>query len=101
MSCGTDAATAFAGITRRPYVEPPQLPRLALCLPPCADRRREDFMAAHTVAIAADAFLMSKIPWSFGWFRLKRSATRHSETLDRSRAPKLRRTERPVRRNFG
>jgi type III restriction enzyme len=57
VSSGADAVTAFAAITRRAYVEPPQLPGLPYVCLRVPTGGGKTFMAAHTVGIAADAFL--------------------------------------------
>jgi type III restriction enzyme len=61
-SSGRDAGAAFVSLTRRPYVEPPQLaglPYVCLRVPTGGGKT---FMAAHTVGIAADAFLRVENP---------------------------------------
>ncbi|MCW3477777.1 DEAD/DEAH box helicase family protein [Limobrevibacterium gyesilva] len=62
MSGGSDAVAAFAATTRRPYVEPPQLPGLPYVCLRVPTGGGKTFMAAHTVAIAADAFLRVENP---------------------------------------
>ena len=57
VSTGSDAITAFGAITRRLYVEPPQLPGLPYVCLRVPTGGGKTFMAAHTVGIAADAFL--------------------------------------------
>jgi type III restriction enzyme len=62
VSGGGDAIAAFAAITRRTYVEPAQLPGLPYVCLRVPTGGGKTFMAAHTVGIAADAFLRVENP---------------------------------------
>ena len=62
VNTGNDAAGAFFGITRRTYVEPPQLPGLPYVCLRVPTGGGKTFMAAHTVGLAADAFLRIENP---------------------------------------
>jgi type III restriction enzyme len=62
VSGGSDSAAAFVAITNRPYVEPPQLPGLPYVCLRVPTGGGKTFMAAHTVGVAADAFLRVENP---------------------------------------
>ena len=59
---GGDAAAAFFALTHRTYVEPPQLPGLPYVCLRVPTGGGKTFMAAHTVGVAADAFLRVENP---------------------------------------
>jgi type III restriction enzyme len=62
VNASNDAAGAFFAITRRTYVEPPQLPGLPYVCLRVPTGGGKTFMAAHTVGLAADAFLRIENP---------------------------------------
>jgi type III restriction enzyme len=63
VACRTgNAKAAFIALTNRPYIEPLQLPGLPYVCLRVPTGGGKTFMAAHTVGVAADAFLLVDNP---------------------------------------
>jgi type III restriction enzyme len=62
VATSSDANTAFYKFTRRPYVEAPSLPGLPYVCLRVPTGGGKTILAAHTIGVAADAFLKTETP---------------------------------------